>query len=169
MKNRKQRRMRLTEICNLAHAHGVTVVSPSTWPSDVLGEATVGVYSDHVTPLSRSLLRSGRRAQIVPLIVMRRRTPDFETPYSLEHTLAHELGHHIARWSDHFDERMGKTTVTPILDRLALNHGFDLHLVENRRELRAECLARRILGETLPPTLRRFSERAWRELQRRTA
>lgn len=165
MKTRK----RLTEICNLAHAHGVTVVSPITWPSDVLGHDAVAVYTDHVTPLSRSLLRSGRRTHIVPLIILRRRTPDFQTPYSLEHTLAHEIGHHIARWSDHFDDRMGNTAVTPILSRLALDHGFDFHLVLSRRELRAECVGRRILGEKLPPTLMRFTARAWRELQERDA
>lgn len=30
--------------------------------------------------------------------------------------------------------------------------------------VRAECIGRRLLGETLPPTLRRLTERAWAEL-----
>jgi hypothetical protein len=67
------------------------------------------------------------------------------------------------------DSRMGcKNRVSRVLNRTARRHGINHYCRFSRSELRAECIGRRLLGETLPPTLRRFTERAWAELERRT-
>jgi hypothetical protein len=42
------------------------------------------------------------------------------------------------------------------------------YLGHSRSELRAELLSLRLLGKTLPPTLMRFTARAWEEMERRT-
>ncbi len=143
-------------LCKLCHRLGVTVITPIHWPRRGHLSRVCGAYSGAVNRRNRKLLDSLRAT--APVI--------FLTRESAPRVLAHGLGHHVSGWSDFCDERTGNENVSSLLDRVAARHGLDSYCRSTRREMRAECVDRRLLGETLPPTLRRFTERrAWQELR----
>jgi hypothetical protein len=95
-----------------------------------------------------------------PAIILRGHDPEI---------LAHELGHHAAflcrlcpTWSE------SERSLSPSLNRAARRIGVDAYCRSCRSELHAELIGRRLLGDELTPTLRRFTARAWSELQRRS-
>ena len=51
-----------------------------------------------------------------------------------------------------------------LLERVARECDFDEYTLSSTHELHAECTVLRLLGldDSLPPTLRRFTERVWR-------
>jgi hypothetical protein len=148
----------VSNLCQIAHRLGVPIVTAIRWPDNNALRHADGVYISRCGHGSRALLRT--LCVSPPVIVLRWNAPD---------VLGHEIGHHAANVSmcDYLDERMG-LPVTPLLDRVAARHGFSEYQRSTRSELRAEAIGRRLLGETLPPTLRGFSARAWQDLQEKT-
>lgn len=148
-------------LCSIAAKLGVPVITVRRWPDRGLGGALLhradGVFISRIDRMNRALLRYLHVEP--PVILMRWGAPD---------VLQHELGHAVSLFSDFIDRRM-ELTMTPLLDRVAARHGIDGYCRSSRCELRAEVVARRLGGETLPDTLMRFSERAWQDLKWRIA
>lgn len=152
------------ELCRIAARLGVPIVSPRRCPDS--GERNwkniAGMYVADSGRMSHDLRATLRLLHVAPPVIILR--------YQTSAVLAHEIGHHVSMFNTMIDEKMGRR-VSPLLRRLCEQHAIIYYGeddVVQLAEIRARCLERRLLGETLPPTLRRFSERAWQDLQEKT-
>jgi hypothetical protein len=157
--------LNITQLCRLAYQLGVPVVTAyPLWPEP---DEAIGVYAAQRTRTTRALLKFLHVS--APVIVLRGFEPGFDRAcmsFETDSTLSHELGHHLAFLAGH--DPSEDRDVSPLLDRVAVRHGLDDYHRSHRSELRAECVGRRLRGETLPHTLRRLTERAWAEMERRS-
>lgn len=154
----------IRRLCQIAAKLNVRVISTRRWPESLTHVRCAGMY------IPSGVVKRGHRRDVnvilrffhvkPPVILLR--------GSCLPYVLSHELGHAASEFSDYIDARTS-LMVSPLLDRVAARHGFTEYCRSTRRELRADCIGRRLLGKTLPPSLRRFSERAWSDLHWRMA
>ena len=163
----------VASLCEIAARLGVPIVTPRRCPDS--GERNwkniTGMYvaAGHVRMskdwertrrTSKDLGRTLRMLHVKPpVIILRSQTAA---------TLAHEVGHAVSMFDTMIDSRMDRR-VSPLLRRLCERHGIVYYGEDDivqLAEMRARCLEHRLMGKTLPPTLRRFCERAWQELER---
>jgi hypothetical protein len=153
------------QLCSLAYRLRVPVMTAlPPWPSGHPDEA-IGIYVGERNRTTRALLDYLHVA--APVIILRGFEPGFDREcmrFETSSTLSHELGHHLALLAG-LDPSQDRD-VSPLLDRVAAHHGFDDYHRSSRSELRAECVGRRLLGQTLPASLRRLTARAYAELER---
>lgn len=156
-------------LCQLASLLGVSVVTLIDWP-DYMRDTAAYYIQDERHDTDARLLDLHITA---PAIILCDNHPE---------TLAHELGHHAAYMvllslqphPAHRRLRLRCTTawaeppLSPSLKRAAARRGIDAYCRSCRSELYAELIGRRLLGDELTPRLRRFTARAWAELQRRS-
>lgn len=153
------------ELCRIAARLGVPVVTPRRCPdsSERNWKNIAGMYvADGYARMSDDLRATLRLLHVAPPVIILR--------YQTSAVLAHEIGHHVSMFDTMIDEKIGRR-VSPLLARLCERHKivyYGSDEITQLAEMRARCLERRLLGETLPPTLRRFSERAWQHLQEKT-
>lgn len=155
---------KITSLCALAAKLGVPIVTPRRCPDS--GERNwkkiAGMYiADNYGRMSNDLRATLKLLHVAPPVIILR--------YQTAAVLAHEIGHHLSidRARDSMIDATMDRRVSPLLHRLCKRHRIVYYgATENTQlaEIRARCLERRLLGETLPATLRRFTERAWQEL-----
>lgn len=149
----------VTRLCQLAARLGVPVISARQWPESLDHVLCSGMFVPHGSRGHRETreLVAFFHIEHLPVILLREQ-------YS--HILSHELGHAASAFSDFFDREMfgPNYPVSPLLDRVAARHGINTYCRSTRSELRAETMGRRLLGETIPPTLRRLTERSYQDL-----
>jgi hypothetical protein len=154
----------IERLCVLAAKLGVPIVTPRRCPDS--GERNwkniAGMYISVGGRIDRDLRSTLKLLNVTPPVIVLRT--------QVASTLGHEIGHHVTMFDVMIDKKMDRR-VSPLLHRLCEQHGIRYYGDDNNTqlaEIRAECIGRRLLGKTLPATLRRFTARAWGELQRKT-
>jgi hypothetical protein len=154
----------VARLCEIAGKLGVPIITPRRCPDS--GERSwkniAGMYVPDGLRVEKDLARTLKLLNVKPPCIILR--------YQTAAVLSHEIGHHVSMFDTMIDEKMGRR-VSPLLARLCERHKIVYYgddEITQLAEMRARCLERRLLGENLPPTLRRFSERAWQDLQEKT-
>jgi hypothetical protein len=153
----------LERLCRLAAKLGVPIVTPRRCPESAgrSWKNIAGMYvADGYGRMPRDLRATLKLLNVAPPVIILR--------YHSADVLAHEVGHAATMFDVMIDEKMGRR-VSPLLHRICARHGIRYYgkdEITQLAEIRAECIGHRLLGKTLPPTLLRFTARAWAELGR---
>lgn len=139
---------------------GVPIITPRRCPdsSERNWKNIAGMYVSTGARMSRDLARTLRMLHVKPPVIILR--------YHTASVLAHEIGHHVTMFDSMIDAKLDRR-VSRLLDRLCTRHAIRYYGETEQvqlAEIRAHCIGRLLLGETLPPTLRRFIARAWSDL-----
>lgn len=162
MKTKTSEDTEIGRLCQIAGRLGVPVITPRRCPDSGTRnwKNIAGMYVCAGGRMDRDLRDTLRLLHVAPPVIILR--------YHTAAVLAHEVGHAASMFDTMLDKRMHRR-VSPLLHRLCARHGivyYGSDEIIQLAEMRARCLEHRLMGKTLPPTLRRFCERAWRELER---